>query len=291
MRSPLLGSGHVLFASLQIHGVLSDNLYHSSNLCGRAYMISRPLMEYTLKFDSKEVVPYTYFLPKGSARQLTYHPSLITEGAFGSWNSGGFGRQAGAKQVADTEAKKAAASSAPAPTPVPAVSSTAAREEPPTEKKEDTDSKAKPNNFSALAFLQWSLKYTTAIEQTVANVHFWTNLPSPLLTEETFPECRSFRSVCREELRHERPVASWEEYRAAIGNYREIDPKAVCPGVLAGECARWFFYEKCMWRIGSLFAGMFSSQPQILPSARKDRDRTGLLCNANAKKSGAESAK
>eukprot|EP00392_Amoebophrya_sp_AT5.2_P007372 g7386.t1 len=92
----------------KIHGCLSANLFHTSNLGGRraAYMISRPLMEYVLRFgfDSKEVVPYTHLLPKASARHLTYHPSLITEGAFGSWNGTrgfGFGRPAGTAKEDD----------------------------------------------------------------------------------------------------------------------------------------------------------------------------------------------
>lgn len=75
----------------KIHGAISPKFYHSSSVCGRAYLISPQLMEYVLKHDSKEVVPYTWFLPKASARQLTYDPTPITEGAYGSDNSKGFG--------------------------------------------------------------------------------------------------------------------------------------------------------------------------------------------------------
>merc|ERR1712205_288959 len=51
----------------KVHGAISDSFYHSSSLCGRAYMISAALMEYVLKFDAKtQVVPYTYFLGKAS---------------------------------------------------------------------------------------------------------------------------------------------------------------------------------------------------------------------------------
>jgi len=75
----------------KVHGAISENFYHVSSVCGRAYMISLPLMDHVLKFDSKKVVPYTWFLPKATSRHLVYHPTPITEGAFGSDNSEGFG--------------------------------------------------------------------------------------------------------------------------------------------------------------------------------------------------------
>jgi len=43
----------------KVHGALSSRFFHTSSFCGRAYLISRSLMEETLKHDSKEVVPYT----------------------------------------------------------------------------------------------------------------------------------------------------------------------------------------------------------------------------------------
>eukprot|EP00391_Amoebophrya_sp_Ameob2_P011768 CAMPEP_0178997406 /NCGR_PEP_ID=MMETSP0795-20121207/8906_1 /TAXON_ID=88552 /ORGANISM="Amoebophrya sp., Strain Ameob2" /LENGTH=2133 /DNA_ID=CAMNT_0020689903 /DNA_START=1017 /DNA_END=7418 /DNA_ORIENTATION=- len=248
----------------KIHGCLSDNLFHSSNLCGRAYMISRPLMEYVLRFDSKEVVPYTYFLPKASARQLTYHPSLITEGAFGSWNTKGFGRAAGAKQDDDTSclapaapsrtsssASSGSSSCSSVKTTTPSSGPAAKKPRPgPEVAKQDAGGSA-DKKFSALAFLQWSLKYTTAIEQTVANVHFFTNLPSPLFNDTTFPRAETFWSKCREEHdagnRFSR-VQTFAEYRQRIGRY-DSAVKGVCPRRLSAEGVHYFGYVKSLRRL------------------------------------------
>lgn len=81
----------------KVHGALGTNsgLFHVSSLCGRAYVISKQTMEACLRAKESEVVPYTYYLAKLTPRHLTYHPSLITEGAFGSYNASGFGSEDG----------------------------------------------------------------------------------------------------------------------------------------------------------------------------------------------------
>ncbi|CAD7975569.1 unnamed protein product, partial [Amoebophrya sp. A25] len=261
-----------------VHGALSDHLYHTSNLCGRAYMISRSLMEYTLKFDSKEVVPYTYFLPKASARQLTYHPSLITEGAFGSWNTVGFGRAAGKSQDAAVSEKsgdayanesssattsgRAAGATSPKKTSSGRAKALKGKGEAEKALKAGAEKVTKKDEGGdrALAFLQWTLKYTTVVEQAIANVHFWTNLPSPLFKPTTFPEADSLLSICRGENANADNKAgqapgsyerlSWESYRQNVGTYEPIT--GICPRRLSSEGFFYFFWVQLVQRFIAL---------------------------------------
>lgn len=81
----------------KVHGRLSSNLFHVSSLCGRAYLISEDAARACLEEELKAVVPYTYYLGLVTSRHLTYHPSLITEGAFGSSSAKQFGHSDGLK--------------------------------------------------------------------------------------------------------------------------------------------------------------------------------------------------
>ena len=102
----------------KVHGVLGKSspngpsFFHTSSLCGRCYMISPWLMRTCLEnagsapnsscpnlnflspsgldqMKKQQMVPYTAYIAKMSARHLTYKDVVVTEGAFGSWNDGG----------------------------------------------------------------------------------------------------------------------------------------------------------------------------------------------------------
>lgn len=182
---------------------LHAEVYHTSSLCGRAYFVSAAMMRYSIavadgrceldqlpaavdfgfleqkdgkdlsmskmatpdeatdgkgesKFleRSREVVtPWTYFVARASNRHLTLHmvPSPVVEGAFGSFNAKGFGK-AKSSEGKDTDA----------------------------DAPQDFDHNR--SSFNPITLLQWSLNYTTAIEQAVANFHWYTNVTSPLYT-------------------------------------------------------------------------------------------------------------
>lgn len=74
----------------KIHGDLGDGFYHTSSLSGEAYFISESLMRECLraqKENEEDVIPYTKHIAKVCGRMVTYQPTPITEGIFGSYNT------------------------------------------------------------------------------------------------------------------------------------------------------------------------------------------------------------